>query len=55
MYERLAIPASGGPTSASAPLTPGISWHAAQPYRLIAALPRAGSLPVSTAASRSRA
>jgi hypothetical protein len=31
MYVRLAILSSGGPTSESAPSTPGIVWHVWQP------------------------
>src|SRR5579884_1121169 len=43
----------GGPTSASAPVTPGIVWHEAQPYLLIFSRPRAGTPPVIAAALRS--
>ena len=42
---RLAIPARGGPTTASAPGTPGIEWHALQPYARTICRPLSGLPP----------
>src|SRR4051795_204601 len=49
MYERLPNRVSGGPTSPSAPLTPGTVWQEPHPYRLISCAPRPGS-PLGTSA-----
>ena len=48
------MPASGGPTSTSAPVTPGIRWHPLHPYCDSAERPRSaspGALPAGAASS----
>src|SRR3954465_135911 len=49
MYERFPNAVRGGPTSPSAPLTPGTVWQDPHPYRLISSAPRPGS-PFGTSA-----
>ena len=53
-YRRLAIPFSGGPTIASAPVTPGITWQVWQAYCRTATRPRWTSPPVTYSDCSSR-